>query len=244
MTDQHLVAMEEETAVEETINLEKDEANDEGEPSLVEDENIAPEEPDGSTSRPEEPKNEEQTSNNCAAEDHPAPPAAADAVTDAVKASTQSEEQASAHVISLVDQGTFGVTAEVLPKAVSASAARATTSSITAENSDDVETDNEESDTTQQRQQAFVNHGFAAWEESRHHWLNHNKEGRDVAAIRRANNHHAVPINVDEIIDVVFASPRQLRANGGIGRNFPQPVALPQMVDILQDLWEAEGLDV
>ncbi len=25
---------------------------------------------------------------------------------------------------------------------------------------------------------------------------------------------------------------------------FPQPVPLPQMIDILTDLWEAEGLDV
>jgi len=25
---------------------------------------------------------------------------------------------------------------------------------------------------------------------------------------------------------------------------FPRPVPLPQMIDILTDLWEAEGLDV
>jgi len=84
----------------------------------------------------------------------------------------------------------------------------------------------------------FVNHGLATWEQNRQKWLDHKEKTSRVA------EEHAVPVNVDEIIDVVFASPRQLRANGGKGRNFPKPVKLPQMVDILQDLWEAEGLDV
>jgi len=84
----------------------------------------------------------------------------------------------------------------------------------------------------------FVNHGLATWEQNRQKWLDHKEK------TSRAAEEHAVPVNVDEIIDVVFASPRQLRANGGKGRNFPKPVKLPQMVDILQDLWEAEGLDV
>ena len=84
----------------------------------------------------------------------------------------------------------------------------------------------------------FVNHGLATWEQNRQKWLDHKEKTYAVS------EEHAVPVNVDEIIDVVFASPRQLRANGGKGRNFPKPVKLPQMVDILQDLWEAEGLDV
>jgi hypothetical protein len=56
----------------------------------------------------------------------------------------------------------------------------------------------------------------------------------------------AVPLDVDEIIDVIF-SPRW---RGGPGEDlsgppprFPQNVPLPQMVDVLVDLWEAEGLD-
>jgi len=64
----------------------------------------------------------------------------------------------------------------------------------------------------------------------------------------------AVPLDVDEIIDILFLSTSAAarastattthnnnKANGPT--RFPQNVALPQMVDILQDLWEAEGLD-
>jgi Protein of unknown function (DUF4050) len=53
----------------------------------------------------------------------------------------------------------------------------------------------------------------------------------------------AIPLDVDEIIDLIFSerwrSPEQQER-----ANFPQPVPLPQMVDILVDLWEAEGLDI
>jgi hypothetical protein len=82
----------------------------------------------------------------------------------------------------------------------------------------------------------------------------------------------AVPVDVDEIIDVLF-SPRwtggtaqeevqqQQQQDDGtappsntnnttnndserhLPRRFPQNVPLPQMVDVLIDLWEAEGLD-
>jgi len=54
----------------------------------------------------------------------------------------------------------------------------------------------------------------------------------------------AVPIEVDEIIEVVFAVPRQDPTDGGGPKAFPRSVPLPQMVDILVDLWEAEGLDI
>ena len=45
-------------------------------------------------------------------------------------------------------------------------------------------------------------------------------------------------MDVDGVIDVIFS--QRWRQN----TPFPQPVPLPQMVDILVDLWEAEGLDV
>ena len=160
----------------------------------------------------------------------------------------------------LVEQGTFGIsTATTTASASSAAAALPGTAFLPAENTNDGETKSEEHCDTgvanqQQQQQPtiFVNHGLAAWEESRRQWLNHQDEQADVVVASNNNNvlrnnpnlEHAVSLNVDEIIDVVFASPRQLRANGGKGQNFPQPVTLPQMVDILQDLWEAEGLDV
>ena len=52
----------------------------------------------------------------------------------------------------------------------------------------------------------------------------------------------AVPLEVDEIIEVVFAVPRQSPTDEP--PKFPRTVPLPQMVDILVDLWEAEGLDI
>lgn len=149
----------------------------------------------------------------------------------------EATESSPAQQITAIEQGTFGV-------AVGAATAASQTEVPIAEDESKKEEDVEE-----EKQQAFVNRGLAAWEQSRQQWLNHREEGdrgreQQQQLLQRSNNPHAVPVNVDEIIDVVFASPRQLRANGGKGRNFPQPVALPQMIDILQDLWEAEGLDV
>ena len=181
------------------------------------------------------------------------PPAAVPPDTVIPAATTQSEEHESRiPAASLVEQGTFGIvttpTDATTPICTSAEPAPSGTASVTKENIDEGETKKEEHDTAaeQQQQTVFVNHGLATWEKSRRQWLNHKDEPGDGTSIllRNPNIEHAVPVNVDEIIDVVFASPRQLRANGGKGRNFPQPVTLPQMVDILQDLWEAEGLDV
>ena len=80
--------------------------------------------------------------------------------------------------------------------------------------------------------------GLQQWEEARAMWLHHNKAS-DTDSTARA----AAPLEVDEIIDVIF-SPRwrQQGDEDGPPRRFPQNVPLPQMVDILVDLWEAEGL--
>lgn len=82
----------------------------------------------------------------------------------------------------------------------------------------------------------FVNHGLAAWEESRQKWLERS-DGNNVKSAK-----HAISLNVDEIIDAIFSSPQKLRLNGEISERFPVAVPLPQLVDILQDLWEAESL--
>lgn len=42
-------------------------------------------------------------------------------------------------------------------------------------------------------------------------------------------------MDVDEVIDDLFSG------RGGAG-NLPRAVPLPQMIDLLVDLWEAEGL--
>lgn len=79
--------------------------------------------------------------------------------------------------------------------------------------------------------------GLARWENSREQWLAHKSDTDSTAKV-------AVPLEVDEIIDVIF-SPRWRNAGeeDGPPQRFPQNVPLPQMVDILVDLWEAEGLD-
>ncbi len=79
--------------------------------------------------------------------------------------------------------------------------------------------------------------GLARWEKAREQWLAHKS---DTDSTSKA----AVPLEVDEIIDVIF-NPRWRNAGeeDGPPRRFPQNVPLPQMVDVLVDLWEAEGLD-
>jgi hypothetical protein len=81
--------------------------------------------------------------------------------------------------------------------------------------------------------------GLERWEEARALYRQNSLSDTDSTA--RA----AIPLEVDEIIDVIF-SPRWrgvAHNEEGPPRCFPQNVPLPQMVDILVDLWEAEGLD-
>ena len=131
------------------------------------------------------------------------------------------------------------------------------------------------------------------WEEARRGWLSVQsqiqpkpqldvekeeevEETKSSAVSFQKPQHHAIPLDVDEIIDVIFSqrwrlthptaptlqspSPQSLEGNGGTTTttttttattrledttlSFSQPVPLPQMVDILVDLWEAEGLDI
>lgn len=103
--------------------------------------------------------------------------------------------------------------------------------------------------------------GLQQWEEARSQWLVHSMSMGGSSSNNQFNQNNtsksddtdssttrpvAVPLDVDEIIDVIF-SPRW---RGGPGEDlsgppprFPQNVPLPQMVDVLVDLWEAEGLD-
>eukprot|EP00934_Nitzschia_sp_Nitz4_P007974 Nitzschia sp. Nitz4//scaffold5_size260463//70650//71233//NITZ4_000961-RA/size260463-augustus-gene-0.6-mRNA-1//1//CDS//3329555277//7964//frame0 len=85
----------------------------------------------------------------------------------------------------------------------------------------------------------FVNTGLARWEAARDRWLAHAKKDAD------SPDRSAIPLQVDEVIDIIF-NPRW-RNQGDLEApppRFPQNVPLPQMVDVLVDLWEAEGLDV
>ena len=78
--------------------------------------------------------------------------------------------------------------------------------------------------------------GLARWEKAREQWLAHKS---DTDSTSKA----AVPLDVDEVIDVLFRPRWRNAEEEGPPRRFPQNVPLPQMVDVLVDLWEAEGLD-
>lgn len=86
---------------------------------------------------------------------------------------------------------------------------------------------------SQEERNRFLNKGLQLWESNRQQWCHKKTSEQQPAAIRQATS-----LNVDEIIDVIFTHTQMSEP-----RFFPQPVPLPQMVDILQDLWEAEGLD-
>lgn len=101
---------------------------------------------------------------------------------------------------------------------------------------------------------SFHNPGLQRWETARSNWLQHANNTSQSGSDDGTPQAVAVPLDVDEIIDVIF-SPRwrggQPTANSNNAgddlrnppRRFPNNVPLPQMVDVLVDLWEAEGLD-
>ncbi len=92
----------------------------------------------------------------------------------------------------------------------------------------------------------FVNQGYLLWETSRTNWLRQPKSDTEASASSsQTPRAAAIPVEVDDIIDVIF-SPRWASHTGDESppERFPQNVPLPQMVDILVDLWEAEGLDL
>lgn len=55
-------------------------------------------------------------------------------------------------------------------------------------------------------------------------------------------------LDVDNIIELIVSNRWRLAAKGGKTEKekatFDKPVPLPQLVDILVDLWDAEGMDV
>lgn len=111
------------------------------------------------------------------------------------------------------------------------------------------------SSTTLSKNEKFVNKGFNRWEEIRKQW---------VSSAARAENskRHAKDIDIDEVIDLIVSNRWRQQVPKGISSSsssldtaksatqrrdeacFARPVALPQMVDVLVDLWEAEGLDI
>jgi len=97
--------------------------------------------------------------------------------------------------------------------------------------------------------EAFVNNGLEKWLAAREAWCRKPESSSNSKEMK--GGRRAVPIDVDGVIDVLF-DPRW-RGGGPLGGRvkaslepprFPKNVPLPQMIDVLTDLWEAEGLDV
>ena len=112
----------------------------------------------------------------------------------------------------------------------------------------------------------FVNQGLALWERARQEWLGstQSSSSSSTATTMTTPTAAATPLDVDEIIDIIFASTRQqvvrevaaaaaasptaasttTTTSSSVSilqveppRSFPKPVPLPQMIDILVDLW-------
>lgn len=110
------------------------------------------------------------------------------------------------------------------------------------------------SDSSASSQEKFVNTGFNRWEEIRNQWVS--------SAVAGKSKRHAKDIDMDEVIDLVVSNRWRQQLPKGMSSSsssldtaksatkrrdeacFANPVALPQMVDLLVDLWEAEGLDI
>mmetsp|Transcript_17380 Transcript_17380/g.17467 ORF Transcript_17380/g.17467 Transcript_17380/m.17467 type:complete len:94 (+) Transcript_17380:210-491(+) len=75
--------------------------------------------------------------------------------------------------------------------------------------------------------EGFVNEGMERWEHLRKEWLK--KRGTRPKSEVRAKN-----IDVGEVVERIFSN-----SSGGI---LPEPIPLGQMIDILIDFWEADGL--
>lgn len=111
----------------------------------------------------------------------------------------------------------------------------------------------------------FVNTGLHRWEEIRNNWLSSCKSATSSSSSSNSKK-HAKQIDVDDVIDLIVSNrwrqqppPPPSRGPGNSTSSldtarsatkrrddacFAGPVSLPQMVDVLVDLWEAEGLDI
>mmetsp|Transcript_28984 Transcript_28984/g.59303 ORF Transcript_28984/g.59303 Transcript_28984/m.59303 type:complete len:119 (-) Transcript_28984:249-605(-) len=98
----------------------------------------------------------------------------------------------------------------------------------------------------------FVNRGLLRWEEERARWLSTigpaHTESSSLEVPKTSRS--AINIDVDEVIDLIFSNRWRAPPTPAVGNtkrddgSFPVPVPLPQMIDILIDLWEAEGLEM
>eukprot|EP01083_Nonionella_stella_P123940 373805_1 len=101
----------------------------------------------------------------------------------------------------------------------------------------------------------FVNTGFQKWESGRRDWLNYSGVTSSPSAASSSSQHRCLPssrkkkkgavsLNVDKTIDLIVSNRWRIAVKGGQKEKekatFDRPVPLPQMIDILVNLWEAE----
>lgn len=103
------------------------------------------------------------------------------------------------------------------------------------------------SNSNESSSKTFVNHGLQRWENQRKTWCSPNNNNSSQSKSRKLSN-FSQPVDVDATIDYLFSNRWrvELAANTSHGKErvgLQRPVPLPMMVDILVDLWEAEGLD-
>ena len=75
----------------------------------------------------------------------------------------------------------------------------------------------------------FVNHGLQRWEKLRKEWVGKDGTESETSSELKAKR----IVNVENVIERLF--------NQSHGGELLEPLPLCQMVDILTDLWEADG---
>ena len=79
----------------------------------------------------------------------------------------------------------------------------------------------------------WVNQGLSRWHFLRSRWLSSSTNANNDVKLNRKLN-HAISLEIDDVIDSIFTS------DGKSTLSYSIP--LPQIIDILTDLWEADGL--
>jgi Protein of unknown function (DUF4050) len=79
----------------------------------------------------------------------------------------------------------------------------------------------------------YVNIGLQRWEKMRAEWTG-SRPGEEGTRAPRRGEVRAKTIDVEDVIERIFSQ-------SGKGQ-LPEPIPLGQMIDILVDFWESEGL--
>lgn len=92
----------------------------------------------------------------------------------------------------------------------------------------------EQSKLTDASKPEFVNHGLQKFEEIRMKWLEEKPSKAGTTKAEKRGEVTAKTIDTEEVIERIFSQ----SGNGTL----PTAVPLGQMIDILIDFWEADGL--